>query len=198
MPIYPYRCLNNHYIEQYFSMGSQPKFLECTCGEEAKRVFTVPQISVDNMDKIDMIIATGRNFSNKREFEAWLSSRNAHVLDDSEWQSDKEQLAEQVEFRRELEAKGINYREYLHDEKQRERKYQDEKLKSLGIKLEAAHESDFLNATEADGWVDTIEDQYHGDSYRDSLGQNITPLSAPRERVACPYSELTNGAVSDI
>lgn len=189
MPIYPYRCSNKHYNEQFFSMGFQPRSIVCTCGEEAKRVFTVPQISVDNMDKIDMTIATGRNFSNKREFEAWLSSRNAHVMDDSEWASDNEKLAEEREFRREIESKGINYTEYLQDAKQRERKYQDEKLKAMGVRLEAATAEDFTSATADNGWVDTVESDYVGANDR---------MKTPTERIACPYSELTNGAVSNV
>lgn len=188
MPIYPYRCSKKHYTEEYFSMGTQPKKVICACGEDANRVFTVPQISIDNMDKVDMTVATGRNFSNKREFESWLKANNAHISDDAEWSKDRQWLAEQTELRKEVEAKGINFSEYKKDVQERERKYQDEKLKELGVKLESATAQDFMDANSSTGWIDTVESNYCGDDGR---------MSRQAERVECPYSELTNGAVSN-
>jgi hypothetical protein len=189
MPIYPYRCSNKHYTEKFFPMGTQAKELDCPCGETAKRVYTVPQISVDNMDKVDMTITTGRNFSNKREFESWLKAKGAHVMEDSEWADDRQWLEEQTEIRHEFEAKGIDFNEYEKDRKQREARYQDEKLKELGVKLESASKEDFLNANESTGWVDTVEDKYAGSDGR---------MVRQTERVECPYSDLTNGAVSNV
>jgi hypothetical protein len=190
MPLYSYRCRSKHTVDRFFPMGKQAKEIRCeTCKEIAVRVFTVPHIAVDNMDKIDMTVATGRNFSNKREFDAWLKSKNAHVMDDSEWASDREYLAQEKEFRKDLAAKGIDYGEYMADKKDRENRERDEKLKQLGVKLESASKEDFLNANESTGWVDTVEDKYVGNDGR---------MVAQTERVECPYSDLTNGAVSNV
>lgn len=189
MPIYPYRCPRKHYSEKFFPMGSQEKEINCACGLIAKRVYTVPQISVDNMDKVDMSISTGRNFSNKREFESWLKANNSHVLDDSEWAADREWLAEKTEISRELRAKGIDPAAYAREQKIQAQAAQDSRLKDLGVSFEQISESEYSKQSAEGQWVDTVESDYCDSSNR---------MSIPKERVACPYSELTNGAVSNV
>jgi hypothetical protein len=198
MPIYPYRCLNKHYTEKFFSMGSQAREVPCACGESAKRVFTAPLIAVDNTDKVDYTVAAGRNFSNKRELEAWMREKNVHVADDSEWASDREALEQEKEFRHSLASKGIDYAEYIQDKKQSEIRDQDELMRKMGVKVEQVEPSEYLGASSSDGWVDTVESDYQGSTYTNSRGQEVTRLAKSAERVECPYSDLTNGAVSNV
>ena len=198
MPIYPYRCANKHYTEKFFPMGGQEKQIDCSCGLTAKRVYTVPQISVDNTDKIDYTVSAGRNFSNKRELEAWMRAKNVHVMDDSSLSKEREELAEERELRQSLTAKGIDYAEYMRDKRDSEIRQQDELMKKLGVKVEQVEASDYLGANSDQGWVDTVEDKYMGSTYTNSYGQEITKMAAGTERVECPYSELTNGAVSNV
>jgi hypothetical protein len=197
MPIYPYRCESKHYTEKFFSMGKQEKEVACACGKTAKRVFTVPHMWVDNTDKTDYTISAGRNFSNRRELEAWMKANNVHVADDAEWSADREHLEERKDFAQSLAAKGIDYKEYLDDQRYLEQKHQDEEMRRLGVKVEQVNPDEYFNATAEQGWVDTVESDYTGETYTNDVGQQITRVSTP-ERVECPYSELTNGEVSNV
>jgi hypothetical protein len=179
-------------------MGSQEKEINCACGLIAKRVYTVPQISVDNTDKIDYTVSAGRNFSNKRDLEAWMREKNVHVMDDSYLSKEREEIAEEQDLRLSLASKGIDYYEYLKDQQASKTRQQDELLKKLGVKVEQVESSEYLGAGPMDGWVDTVEDKYLGATHTDCYNQAITKMADNVDRVECPYSELTGGAVSNV
>lgn len=189
MPMYPYRCADKHYTEKFFYMGKQDAEIVCSCGEMAKRIYTVPQISVDNTDKVDYTVSAGRNFSNKRELEAWMRERNVHVMDDSYLAAEREEIAAKKDLMSELSSRGVDYFEYLRDKKDSETRQQDELLKKLGVKVEQVEASEYLSEDFSKGWVDTVEGDYVGENGK---------MSVPEERVQCPYSELTSGAVSNV
>ena len=198
MPIYPYRCSNKHYSEKFFPMGKQARELSCECGDVARRVYTAPQICVDNTDKVDYSVSAGRNFSNKRELSAWMKEKNVHVMDESYLASEREELVAEAELRQGLASRGIDYAEYLRDRQESKIREQDALMKKLGVKVEEVEASEYLGADSSRGWVDTVEDSYLGSSYTNSSGQEVIKMTTPEERVPCPYSELTNGAVSNV
>lgn len=78
MPIYEYKCEDDHLSEQYFSIANRQATVPCECGKTAKRIFSPPFISVEYIERQDysQSLNVQEGFRNKSELKEHMRKNN--------------------------------------------------------------------------------------------------------------------------
>lgn len=154
---YDIRCEEGHYTEILMRLSEFTTAHTCSCGRPAKVVITKPAyFSVDNTDRRDYASVTGRNFSNRRELDAYLAENNAFIPEssDSTLKNMFDQRQQDIEERRMVESRGKNYEQFLKEKfaEQQSRKFSD--LAANGVSIQSLTKEDAM----AQGWSPTVNE----------------------------------------
>lgn len=180
---YDIRCDAGHYSEILMALSEFTNEHTCGCGEAARVVITRPAFfSVDNTDRRDYASVTGRNFSNRRELDAYLSANNAHIPgeDDTVMRDMFARREEQVEERRMIESRGQDWNTYLQDKLDRENAKRFEDLAAKGVGIQSLTR----DQAEAAGWSPTVDEN----AYMSETARGTTARGTSWARAAFPES----------
>lgn len=135
---YDWKCENAHYFEALSEWDAVDAGLACpTCEAPARVVIRrAPQTVFDHTDQVDFSISAGvPRFSNKQEYNEYLRQTNQRVMDSGDWDRLVEQRNEQIELRREVEAKGMDWDEYQKDKAMQRVRDAEEECRKHGVKV---------------------------------------------------------------
>lgn len=108
MPLYIYKCAEQHEHESFHHMDSYPVWESCECGGLAKLIIRPASlhISIDKTSEREYAQATGQNFSSRRELNSWMRENETHEVCPEEAASGKQFLKDY----REAKKDGVELR----------------------------------------------------------------------------------------
>lgn len=126
MPLYDFKCENNHRFERMVKLADFEATQHCACGSVANRMISRPMIHVENIS-YDCPI-TGKMITSKYQHEENLREHGCRVYEDGETQS-------QTRAKAEAEA---NFEKAIDDSVERELStWSSDKMEKLSTALES-------------------------------------------------------------
>lgn len=118
MPLYDYRCEQEHRFERVVKLADLAETQHCACGSEAIRLISSPRFSVDQTDYTCPI--TGKWVGSVHEHRNNLARHNCRVLETGEKASDdKVRAGKEAQFEKSLdETVERQFDSYSSDKKE--------------------------------------------------------------------------------
>lgn len=135
-----YKCeVGPHYIERVTPMQGYPRAIPCEEHRTSAHVVLGKNVYmwVDNVDRIDYSVTVGRNFTNRRERDEYLRVNGMKIMEPCEYRKMVDAHEEQLDVRRQVEARGEDYGRYLQEQQEKARDAQDRHLSELGVSVGA-------------------------------------------------------------